>query len=262
MVSKMPDNRVTTQGYWDSVWSPLSGREGRLIAADYYFGQRGVFSKLVKDRLGDIAGKSVLEFGGGGNNFRLLAMAKWLGAEVTALDFSDEGLAVVKEMFRVNGCDASFIKQDICEWLPTEQYDFIVHWGVLEHFVDPMPILLKSAAALKPGGSLLFSMPNMEAIAAKLWKKWSPDNWSKHIFHPADLINSQLSEIGFCNIESFYFGVPFVKISDWEVKSIAQYPVDLMQKFSSASARVLPAMYRMGHRLVSMERGFYARKRE
>ena len=261
MHSKVPENRVTTEGYWNDIWAPISGRDGKLSEGDFYFGRRGLFSKLVEDQLGDIAGKSVLEFGGGGNNFRLLAMAKWLGSHVTALDFSEEGLKIVEELFSANGCDASFIKGDICEWVPAEQYDLVVHWGVLEHFVDPMPILRKSAAALKPGGSLLFSMPNMEAAAAQLWKKWSPENWSKHIFHPTELLYTQLSEIGFCNISSFYFGVPFFKMAEWEVKSVAQYPVDLMQKLASASARIfLPLNHGMGHRLVSMERIFCARK--
>ena len=262
MHSKEPENRDTTEGYWDGIRWPLGGSGGKLSGSAFYFGRRGVFSKLVEDRFGNIAGKSVLKFGGGGNNFRLLAMVKWLGATGTALDFSEKGLHVVKDLFGANGCDASFIKQDICEWTPIEQYDFVVHWGVLEHFVDPLPILRKSAEALKPGGTLLFSMPNMEAVAARLWKKWSPENWSKHVLHPTELIESTLSEIEFRDISSFYFGVPFFKTVEWETKSVAQYPVDLMQTLGSAAARIFPVWHRMGHRLVSMERGFCARKGE
>lgn len=262
MHKNAPENKITNEGYWDDVWSPLGGSESQLNESDFYFGRRGLFCKLVEARLGSIAGKSVLELGGGGNNFRLLAMVKWLHAVATALDFSEEGLQIVKKLFDANGYEVSLIKRDICDWVPVEQYDFVVHWGVLEHFVDPMPILRKSAEALKPGGVLLFSMPNMEAAAAKLWKTWCPENWSKHIFHPAELIESNLNEIGLQGVGSFYFGVPFIKTADWEIKSAAQLPVDLLQKLGSVSSRIFPVFHKLGHRLVSMERGFYAKKSE
>lgn len=254
------ENKVTTEGYWDDVWSPLRGRVGKLNPTDFYFGRTGVFSKLVNEQLGDISGKTVIEFGGGGNNFRLLAMAKWLGARVTVVDYSEEGLRIVKELFNAHGCEATFLKADIYTWVPPEQYDFVVHWGVLEHFVDPTPILVKSAEALKPGGSLLFTMPNLEAAATRFWAKWSPSNWALHVFHPTDVVNARLGELGFHSMRTFYFGVPFFKMVEWEVKSVWQYPVNVMQKLGSAAARIVPGGPRMGHRLISMERCFCARK--
>lgn len=259
MFNKQPENRVTNEEYWNNVWSPLGGSCGVLSESDFYFGQNGLFSKLIQKRLGDLAGRSVLEFGGGGNNFRLLSMAKWSGAVVTALDFSGEGLKVLNELFRINGCNATTVQDDILNWKPLEQYDVVVHWGVLEHFVDPMPMLKKSVEALKPGGILLFSMPNMEAIAARFWRKWSPENWSKHVFHSTKSIQSALIELGLVDVDNFYFGVPFFKAAEWENESSMQYAVDAMQKLGSASARVFPIYHRVGHRLISMERGFCAK---
>jgi hypothetical protein len=126
--------------------------------------------------------------------------------------------------------------------------------------MDPAPILLKSTEALKIGGALLFSMPNMEAIASHFWRRWSPDNWSKHVFHSTQLINSRLREFGFLSMGNFYFGIPFFKMAEWEVESIWQIPLNLMQKLASALARVLPVLPRMGHRMISMERCFSAYK--
>ncbi|MGH8548485.1 MAG: class I SAM-dependent methyltransferase [Methylococcales bacterium] len=254
------DNRVTNELYWNRVWSARGQRLDQLRESDFYYGRNGLISRLIRARVGNIAGRSVLEFGGGGANYRLLAMAKWLGAETTALDFSEEGLSVLRRLFAMNGCEGSSIHADICTWTARQPCDMVVHWGVLEHFLDPLPILEKSAHALKPGGDLLFSVPNMEAMAAVLWKKWSPENWSKHVFHSTDLIESTLRRVGFGEIRSFYFGVPFFKTIEWERRSFAQVPVDLLQKIGSASARVFPMYHRLGHRLISMERGFCARK--
>lgn len=254
------ENRVTSESYWNGVWSPLGGQEVELQSRDFYFGRNGMFRKLIQARLGNIDGARVLEFGGGGNNLRLLSMAKWMGANVTALDFSQEGLQIVRQLFRTNGCSGEFIEADLCEWTPTDKYDFVVHWGVLEHFVDPWPILQKTDDALKAGGGVLFSMPNMEAAAARLWEKWSPDNWSKHVFHSNELVEGTLKKLGFSDIECFYFGIPFFKTAEWERSGLSQRLVDFLQKIGSASARVLPVCHRMGHRLVSMERGFCARK--
>jgi len=263
MVNTSPENRLTNEKYWDSIWTPLDGNYHNLHVSDFYFGRKGLFTKLIQNRIGDISGKTVLELGGGGNNYRLLSMAKWSGALVTALDFSAEGLKVVNDLFKINTCKASFIQDDILNWQPKEpnvNFDVVTHWGVLEHFIDPKPMLKKSFEALNPGGSLIFSMPNMEAFAARYWQKWCPDSWSKHIFHSTELIQATLSELGFTYVECFYFGVPCIKAANWETKSPLQPSLDLIQKILSASARIFPVYHKLGHRRISMERGFFARK--
>lgn len=58
-------------------------------------------------------------------------------------------------------------------------------------------------------------MPNMEAVGAHLWKSWCPDNWSKHVLHSKELIEQTLGDIGFSKIESFHYGVPFLKGAEW-----------------------------------------------
>lgn len=260
MAQQQRNNSVTDESYWDGVWSPAQSSLSLLSHSDFYYGKDGLFAKLIHGRLGSIKGTSVLELGGGGENKRLLAMNKWMGADVTALDFSDEGLKIVKELFEVNQCSGNFIHGDICNWVSDQQYDAVVHWGVLEHFIDPKPILEKSFSALKHNGTLLFSMPNMEAVGAHLWKSWCPDNWSKHVLHSKELIEQTLGDIGFSKIESFHYGVPFLKGAEWEIASVAQRPIDLLQKICSVSARLIPFFHKYGNKHISMERGFIAVK--
>jgi SAM-dependent methyltransferase len=253
------DNSVTNRSYWDSVWSAAGA--SLLDPNDFYAGRNGLFVKLVRRHIGDIRDRSLVELGGGGNNTRLLAVAKWLGADVTVLDFSDEGLRAVGELFAANACRVRLVNVDLDSWVPEDAFDIVTHWGVLEHFVDPRPLLEKSVAALNPGGTLIFSMPNMEAFASRLWKRWNPDNWGVHVWHCEETVLRCLADLGLSDVLSFHFGVPFVKMGPWETRTAAQYPFDLLQLVASASARVLPVYHRWGHRKLSMERGFVARRR-
>lgn len=261
MNDRKPHNSVTDRSYWNAVWSRGATRLPVLDERDFYAGSNGLFVKLVRRHLGDMQGRSVVELGGGGRNVRLLAMAKWLKADASVVDFSDDGLRVAASLFESNHCRAQFINADLGTWQPQRPFDVVVHWGVLEHFLDPRPLLEKSVAALAPGGALLFSMPNMQALAAGLWKRWSPDNWSKHVLHSDEAVLSVLRDLGLHEVRGFHYGIPFIKMEAWERRLPAvQWPFDALQKLGSASARVVPVFHRWGHRSLSMERGFFARR--
>jgi len=253
------DNYVTTMDYWNFVWK----KQSRINVRDnhFYYGRNGIFVNVI-NRVGvDCKDKSLIELGGGGANYRLLAFAKYLGANVTSVDYSDEGLNLIKEIFRSNNLNGGFINADIEKIDLGEKFNFVTHWGVIEHFKDPKFLIQKSYDLLCEDGELIFSMPNMEAYGALLWKKWSPDNWSKHVYHSDQTIESALKMSGFVNIEKFYYGLPFFKIGDWEIKSNYQFPVDNLQRLASLASRVFPKIGIYGDRLYSMERGFIARKK-
>jgi 2-polyprenyl-3-methyl-5-hydroxy-6-metoxy-1,4-benzoquinol methylase len=48
------------------------------------------------------------------------------------------------------------------------KYDFIIFADVIEHLVDPVAALQKVTKLLKPGGSILYSLPNMAHISIRL----------------------------------------------------------------------------------------------
>lgn len=254
-------NEVTDPSYWDKEWLRLQDLVVEVPRDDFYFGADGLFVRLLRRQLGDLAGRTVVEFGGGGANYRLLTMAKWLGARVTAVDYSPVGLHAVRRLFELNRCTGEFIEDDVQAWTPDEPFDHVVHWGVLEHFTDPLPLLVQSGRCLRSGGKLIFSMPNMEAIGAAFWKRWSPENWAHHVHHSTPTVLASLHEAGFVDAQAFHYGIPFLKMADWEQPTVLSPFVDLAQRVSSASARLLPVFDRLGHRRLSMERGFLAVKR-
>jgi hypothetical protein len=118
----------------------------------------------------------------------------------------------------------------------------------------------KCYGCLKPGGKLLFSMPNMNSFAAKFWRRWCPQNWSKHVLHHPEKVIALLNQCGFVNTKFFYYGVPAIKCADWEKSSKFQYLLKPLQIISSVSVRALPIFHAFGSKEISMEVGFYAEK--
>jgi SAM-dependent methyltransferase len=109
---------------------------------------------------GDLAGQRILDYGCGDGTFLALlhegrsAPAAAVGAEIDPRIVADcrrrfAGLPSVRFV------DVASL-QDAAE---TESYDAVFCMEVLEHVVDPMPILGDFARLLRPGGRLVISVP-------------------------------------------------------------------------------------------------------
>lgn len=76
--------------------------------------------------------------------------------------------------------------------LPTDSFDVVTLWDVLEHVVDPKETLLEIARVLKPGGMLLLGLPNPASFEARLfgasWVGWDRPR-HLHLFTPTVLEN-------------------------------------------------------------------------
>ena len=175
--------------------------------------------ELVTNIVAENAGRtglSVLDIGTGSGAIAVTLAKNLPGSVVTALDVSEEALAVASENAESNNVSVSFIKFDILGDAPLPgRYDLIVsnppyvperdkavmHRNVLEHepalalFVpDDRPLLFyeaiaeKAATALNPGGRLYFE--------------------THEEYHPE--LKKLLESYGFVNIESRHdlFGRP------------------------------------------------------
>jgi SAM-dependent methyltransferase len=86
-------------------------------------------------------------------------------------------------------------------------FDVVTLWDVLEHVTDPLATLIEVARILRPGGLLLFSLPNPASIEARLfggsWVGWERPRHLTLI--PPALVPPYLQRAGltFKGIESF-----------------------------------------------------------
>ncbi|MEY4185362.1 MAG: Malonyl-[acyl-carrier protein] O-methyltransferase [Planctomycetota bacterium] len=68
--------------------------------------------------------------------------------------------------------------------LPAQSFDLVAAWMVLEHTPDPVQTLTEIHRVLKPGGRLLFSVPNAASLEARLFSSaWYSLDLPRHLQH-------------------------------------------------------------------------------
>jgi ubiquinone/menaquinone biosynthesis C-methylase UbiE len=139
--------RASEKKHWDVFWS------GSRELEDVYGTDRRIVETL--SRHVDLKGLAVLEVGAGtGRDAGEMAS---LGAEVSALDYSEESLKLMRSAL---GGDARIVCGDATA-LPfrSESFDVVYHQGLLEHFRNPSDVLDENVRILKHGGILLVDVP-------------------------------------------------------------------------------------------------------
>jgi len=243
---------LTDQVFWNDKWNNL--KVEIIPEGHYYFGRRGLFMRMIEREVGTLKGKLVIEIGGAGS-YRLLALAKWGGAVVTALDYSEVGMSKTQQIFDINGCEVKTIVSDFFEWEPDRHYDIVVHWGVLEHFTDPLPFLARCSKLLSFSSKMVFSMPNMSAWGAYFWKKWSSADYSRHIYHSYEEIKTACAKTDLEIKHAFYFDFPLLQITKWEKAGLGPLLVSVGQHGLNLLWKSIP-IGQLGCKYISSNRGF------
>jgi SAM-dependent methyltransferase len=124
------------------------------VEARKYFVEPHILAFAQFDRW---AGKRVLEIGCGiGTDTIRFARA---GARITAVDLSDESLALARRRASVYGLDhlISFYRADaerLSESVPVESYDLVYSFGVLHHTPHPPQAIREIHKYMRPGSTL------------------------------------------------------------------------------------------------------------
>ena len=102
--------------------------------------------------------KKLLEVGAGMGGDSIYFAKK--GAKVTLLDFTTEALQLIKKNAQKANVSISTIEADARK-IPCKDntFDVIFHQGFLEHFKDPLHMLLEQKRVLKKGGILVIDVP-------------------------------------------------------------------------------------------------------
>ncbi len=135
-------------GAYDEMALPSYTHGNRLMAWLFWRRIEAAFALA-----GDLAGKSVLDFGcGGGVTFKRLHE---LGCDITGLDPDAAGLA--SEMCRRLGVSACIVRDP--RELAGRRFDRIFALDVLEHVEDLERSIADLLRALAPGGRIVLSGP-------------------------------------------------------------------------------------------------------
>lgn len=100
----------------------------------------------------------------------------------TGVEFSQQTVALVSTAFP----DLSLIPGDIYSpSLPAGSFDVICFWHVLEHLPEPQRVLARVRDLLSPGGLVFISLPNLESMQARLFRRfwYGFDDVPRHLHH-------------------------------------------------------------------------------
>lgn len=254
----MENNALTSKTDWDNNWE--KHKDIRLLKKnDLILGYNGAFLRSFRDNAGALTNKKVMELGGA-SSYYLLSMSMFENVEATAVDYVESGLKHLEVIFQSHDKKVETICADIFKYDFTEKYDFVVHWGLLEHFVDPFPVIEVSAKALNSSGKLVFSMPNLKAFGVGLWKRYDLSDYNKHIYHADENIINSAKMLGLILEKKYYWGYPiFSNIGYWRANKLFSFIVKNVIRFLSLINRVFP-FYHKGNSWFSSSRTFVFRK--
>lgn len=133
--------------------------------SEHFYTTSSFPESLLLHRLGgDWNGLEVLEIGCGEG--RLAALLGFSGAQVLAVDYSKEAIAIAQDRLRLP--NVRFVCEDYHRL--EGRFDRVVLQGVLEHLDDPFGELRQIRTRfLKPGGSILTSSPSFLNPRGYVW---------------------------------------------------------------------------------------------
>lgn len=144
--------------YWreELAWTGIlnSSPQMELDRLKYQYGL-----DLVAGRVGPK--RRLLDVGSGPGGFVLLAKEQgWLASALELNAESSKRLAAEGVQVIVRHLELSD--------LPSEGFDLISFWEVLEHLSDPRLVLAEARRLLAPGGLLLILVPNVQSLVTRL----------------------------------------------------------------------------------------------
>ncbi len=176
-----PDQETKVRNTFDDYWEGISeqrfaGLYQRLAEPPVWY--RAPFTcgpsdelEFLRVVLGDLSGKTVLEFGSG-IGWTSLALAR-AGAKVTLADISGAALAMSRKAFDAAGQSARWVECSIFEPPSTlGQHDLVFNSGLIEHFHRPDQVaLLRNMRGLAKDNGLVVAVAPYAGARLYRWAK-------------------------------------------------------------------------------------------
>jgi len=204
---KLMENNLTDRAFWKSFWE---SKKDLIfpIKPDYVFGD--ILGKLIAEK----GIKNAIELGGFPGYYSIY-LKKYQHLDTTLFDYYvHEG--IINELLQKNGLqpgDINIIEADLFNYTPTQLYDMVLSFGLIEHFSDTAAIIKTHLQFLKPGGTLFITLPNFTGVNGWVQRKFDLENYNKHYIdcmNPAFLAET-CRQLGLTEVESYYHG----RFSTW-----------------------------------------------
>jgi SAM-dependent methyltransferase len=200
----MTDGALTDTAHWSAYWK---SRAPERIPEDWYYAD--LLRRVVAGR----GYASLLELGGFPGSFAVYAR-RYLGfTRVGLLDaFVDRPhLDAVLDVNGLMAGDVDVYEGDMFEVELPQRYDVVLSGGLVEHFFDPRKALARHHRWVRPGGTVVVTVPNFRGLNGAVQRRFDAETLATHnleLMHP-DTLAEALAAVGdFESVEGFYYG-PF-----------------------------------------------------
>jgi cyclopropane fatty-acyl-phospholipid synthase-like methyltransferase len=182
----LEDSRASKE-YWESVW-----REGKLPRAvnprDHSLKNEAglkfdaLFRQVFAAERQPSDAPNLLELGCGRSAW-LPYFSKEFGVCVAGIDYSPLGCDQAKAILAMEKVEGDITLADISAAPPhlLNRFNYVVSFGLVEHFQATDKCLRSCGAFLKPGGTMVTVIPNMNGIVGGLQKWLAREVYDVHI---------------------------------------------------------------------------------
>lgn len=174
-----PDERSIARFYpedYAPYRPPRKRRAGFLRQLRTRLGVRG--GKLLTDRIPIRPGGVLLDYGCGSGWFA--AQMRDRGWQAVGMDFSPHAAAAARKNFGLSAIHGTLPHPAVA----ADTLDVVTLRAVLEHVHDPVRLLRAVYAALRPGGWVYASVPNLAGWGFRTFgRAWFPLDPPRHLLH-------------------------------------------------------------------------------
>jgi 2-polyprenyl-3-methyl-5-hydroxy-6-metoxy-1,4-benzoquinol methylase len=175
------------RGYWWSGDKEARPKSIQAVAALERIYRETVAGDHVRflsrcARTSQSGGRALLDIGCSSGLF--LSLARRKGYSCTGMDIAPEAVAAARAQY---GLEVLVGRAGDRIW-GDRRFDFITMFHVLEHLSDPLSALLYAKDLLRPGGSLILQVPNIESWQSRIFgARWYGLDVPRHLinFTPA-----------------------------------------------------------------------------
>lgn len=175
------DLSITEIGYWDAYHQASTEYIPTDFSSYKNFCSQQIFNEIKRA----YNGGGVVEVGAGSSNW-LIEISKALSPErCVGLDYSEAGCRSLAAKASQSRQSIEIAHADM--FSPpdsmTGQFDFVISFGVVEHFKDLDKALVAISRLAKPGGVVFTLIPNMAGLCGTLTKFWDKKVYDMHVPH-------------------------------------------------------------------------------
>jgi len=197
----MSNIKLTNKKYWNDIYEDMSsddlvdkGSENNVSwwkknSSSY---SNYLYSAFIEKHIPKEEGLSIVEVGSApGDN--MVSFKHKYNCVPYGIEYSKSGAEMNKRVFEKNGIPADHvIEADFFDEEFQDKYrnyfDIVYSSGFIEHFSDPKDVVKKHINILKPGGTLIVSIPNFRYINFILKAFFNTSFIPTHNFELMDLI--------------------------------------------------------------------------